>query len=130
MKIVKTTDMPWADAMKRGKFENQRKDLGGLTFLRTGLWQLPPGKKSFPLHRHSATEEALFVVSGTAKVRTETGETPIGPGDYVAFPACGPAHQLINDGTEPLVYFAISANPAAVDVVEYLDSGKVACAVG
>jgi uncharacterized cupin superfamily protein len=130
MKIVKTSDLPWADAMKRGNFENQRKDLGGLSLLRCGLWQLPPGKKSFPLHRHNQTEEALFVVSGRGKVRTETGETGIGPGDYVAFPPGGPAHQLINDGTEPLVYLGMSANPGSVDVVEYLDSAKVASAVG
>ncbi len=130
MKIVKTSDMPWADAMKRGKFENQRKDLGGLSLLRCGLWQLPPGKKSFPLHRHNQTEEALFVVSGQGKVRTEAGETSIGAGDYVAFPPGGPAHQLINDGSEPLVYLGMSANGGSVDVVEYLDSGKVACSVG
>ena len=130
MKVVKTGDTPWADGLKRGSYENQRKDLGGLTTLRTGLWQLAPGKKSFPLHRHLVTEEALFVVSGHGKVRTESGETAIGPGDYVAFPSGGPAHQLINDGSEPLVYLGISANPGTVDVVEYPESNKVASAVG
>ena len=130
MKIVKTSELPWADAMKRGQFENQRKDLGGLTILRSGLWQLAPGKKSFPLHRHHATEEALFVISGRGQVRTEAGLTAIGPGDYVAFPPGGPAHQLVNDGSEPLVYLAVSANAAGIDVVEYPDSGKVASSVG
>jgi uncharacterized cupin superfamily protein len=130
MKVVKTSDMPWADALKRGNYENQRKDLGGLRLMRSGLWQLAPGKKSFPLHRHQATEEALFVISGRGKVRTESGDTAIGPGDYVAFPPGGPAHQLVNDGQEPLVYLGLSANAGSADVVEYPDSGKVACAVG
>ena len=130
MKIVKTADLPWGDAMKRGNYGNERKDLGGLTLLRAGLWQVLPGKKSFPLHRHNATEEALFVVSGRGKVRTETEETAIGAGDYVAFPAGGPAHQLINDGSEPLVYLAMSANAGNADVVEYPDTGKTACSVG
>ncbi|GAC1604555.1 MAG: hypothetical protein NVS4B10_17580 [Myxococcales bacterium] len=45
------------------------------------------------------------------------------------FRAGGPAHQLFNDGTEPLVYVGMSAI-FGVDVVEYPDSGKVGSAVG
>jgi uncharacterized cupin superfamily protein len=130
IKVVKTRDTAWADGMKRGNYDNQRIELGGLSTLRCGLWQLPPGKKSFPLHRHLVTEEALFVVSGRGLVRTQEGDTAIGPGDYVAFPAGGPAHQLVNDGSEPLVYMGISANPGQVDVVEYPATGKLAAAVG
>jgi uncharacterized cupin superfamily protein len=128
--VVRTSEQPWSDALARGHFHSQRKELGGLDLLRCGLWQLMPGKRSFPLHSHGATEEALFVVSGRCKVRTPDGEIAVGPGDYVAFPARGPAHQLENDGAEPVVYVAMSANAAGVDVVEYPDSGKVACSVG
>jgi uncharacterized cupin superfamily protein len=129
VKVVHTGDTPWAPQLARGKYENHRKELGGLEIMGAGLWQLPPGKKSFPMHAHSVTEEALFVVSGRAKVRTTDGEHAIGPGDWVAFPAKGPAHQLVNDGDEPLVYLGLSANPAGVDVVDYPESGKVACSV-
>ncbi|HET9450649.1 MAG TPA: cupin domain-containing protein [Aggregicoccus sp.] len=129
MKVVRTNDVPWTNALTRGKYANRRKELGGGERLGCGLWELPPGKKSFPLHAHLVTEEALFVVSGRAQVRTPDGLTPIGPGDFVAFPAGGPAHQLVNDGTEPLVYVGISAKTGA-DVVEYPESGKVAAAVG
>ena len=132
MKIVRTAAMDWQTALARGRFENHRKDLGG-DKMRAGLWQLPPGKRSFPLHQHLATEEALFVVAGRAKVRTKgpegEGEHEIGPGDYVSFPAGGVAHQLINDGTEPLVYLAMSAG-VGIDLVEYPDSKKVAAAAG
>jgi uncharacterized cupin superfamily protein len=127
MKIVHSNDVPWNQQMDRGRFSGQRKDLGGER-LKSGLWQLPPGKRSFPLHTHAVTEEALFVLSGSAKVRTTEGETPIGPGDYVSFPPGGPAHQLINEGSEPLVYLAMSA-VQTVDIIEYPDSGKVACAI-
>jgi uncharacterized cupin superfamily protein len=130
MKIVKTSELPWGKALSQGAYANLRKELGGLSTLRCGLWQLAPGKKSFPLHRHLSTEEALYVISGRGKVRTEADETAVGPGDYVAFPAGGPAHQLINDGAEPLVYLGMSANPNTLDVVEYPDSNKVATAVG
>ena len=109
MKIVRTNDIPWADGISKGTYQQRRKGLSD-EGLRCGLWELPPGKKSFPLHSHAVTEEALFVISGTAKVRTPDGLTPIGPGDYVSFPAGGPAHQVINDGTAPLVYLGLSAS--------------------
>ncbi len=128
MKVVRTAEVPWTDALKRGVFAQRRKGLGGER-LSCGLWELPPGKRSFPLHAHLVTEEALFVLSGHAKVRTPDGLTPIGPGDYVSFPPGGPAHQLVNDGTEPLVYLGMSSVIGA-DVVEYPDSGKLACSIG
>lgn len=129
MKVVHTNELPWEDRLIRGNYANRRKELGGGERLACGLWELPPGKKSFPLHAHLVTEEALFVISGTAKVRTTEGETRIGPGDFVSFPAGGVAHQLVNDGSEPLVYVGISAGQG-VDVVEYPDTGKIATAVG
>jgi uncharacterized cupin superfamily protein len=128
MKVVRTSEVPWAQAIDRGPFQQRRKALGGAK-LTCGLWELPPGKRSFPLHLHHVTEEALFVVSGRGKVRTPEGTTDIGPGDYVSFPAGGPAHQLLNDGAEPLVYVGMAATQG-VDVVEYPDSSKVAAAVG
>jgi uncharacterized cupin superfamily protein len=128
MKVVRTSEMPWTEAMKRGDFAQRRKGLGGEK-LSCGLWELAPGKRSFPLHVHHVTEEALFVLSGRGKVRTPEGLTEIGPGDYVSFPPGGPAHQLVNDGVEPLVYLGMAAT-AGVDVVEYPDSNKVASAVG
>lgn len=128
MNVVRTKDLPWAEAVNHGPFFQRRKGLGGER-LSAGLWELPPGKRSFPLHAHLVTEEALFVISGTATVRTPEGLTPIGPGDFVHFPPGGPAHQLVNDGTEPLVYVGLGAGVGA-DVVEYPDSDKVAAAVG
>lgn len=128
MKIVKTNELPWGSGIDRGHFFQRRKALGGER-LACGLWELPPGKRSFPLHGHFVTEEALFVVSGRGQVRTPEGLAPIGPGDFVSFPAGGPAHQLVNDGTEPLVYVGIAATFGS-DVVEYPDSGKIAVSAG
>ena len=128
MKVVRTSEVAWTAALTRGAFAQRRKALGGER-LTCSLWELPPGKRSFPLHAHLVTEEALFVVSGRGQVRTPDGLTPVGPGDYVSFPPGGPAHQLVNDGTEPLVYVGMSAFTGA-DVVEYPESDKVACTVG
>ena len=128
MKIVHSSEMPWSAAIDHGPFLQRRKELGGRK-LSCGLWELAPGKKSFPFHVHHVTEEALFVVSGSGKVRTPEGLTAIGPGDFVHFPAGGPPHQLINDAPQPLVYVAMAA-VFGVDVVEYPDSGKAAAAFG
>jgi uncharacterized cupin superfamily protein len=128
MKITRSAELPWADAMHQGHFQQRRKGLGGGK-LTAGLWELAPGGRSFPLHLHHVAEEALYVLSGRAQVRTPEGLTPIGPGDFVSFPPGGPAHQLVNDGVEPLVYLAV-ATASGVDVVEYPDSDKVAAMVG
>ncbi|MSP62563.1 MAG: cupin domain-containing protein [Myxococcales bacterium] len=128
MKIVHTEELPWKQAMDHGQFAGRRKGLGGGK-LTGGLWELPPGKRSFPMHVHHVTEEAMYVLSGHAKVRTPDGETAIGPGDWVSFPPGGPAHQLINDGSETMVYLAMSAASGA-DLVEYPDSEKIAASAG
>jgi len=128
MKVVRSEQEPWVQEVDHGRFDGRRKGLGG-TRISCALWQLPPGKRSFPLHRHLATEEALFVVSGRAKVRTPDGETAIGPGDFVSFPPGDVAHQLVNDEQEPLVYLAVS-HSLGVDIVEYPESGKIASSVG
>lgn len=128
MKVVRSAEVAWVDALQQGGFSQRRKPLGGEK-LPCSLYELPPGKRSFPMHVHHVTEEALFVVSGTGQVRTPEGLTAIGPGDYVSFPPGGVAHQLVNDGTVPLVYLGLSA-VTGVDVVEYPESKKVATALG
>ncbi len=128
MKIVRTAEVQWVDAMTKGAFGQRRKPLGGEK-LTCGLWELLPGKKSFPFHSHHVAEEAMFVISGKGKVRSPEGLTAISAGDYVSFPPGGPAHQLVNDGSEPMVYIGMSAT-LGVDLVEYPDSEKVAAMVG
>jgi uncharacterized cupin superfamily protein len=128
MKRLTPAELPWTDGLTKGAYHQQRKELitGGLG---ASLWQLPPGKKSFPMHSHHVTEEALYVVSGTAKVRTPDADTVLAAGDFVSFPPGGPAHQLVNDGTEPFVYLGLSVSKG-VDVVEYPATGKVSSSVG
>lgn len=131
MKIVRSSDVAFASAIDKGRFSGRRKGLSPPEAkLAAGMWELPPGKRSFPMHTHHVTEEALYAISGTAKVRTPEGETAIAAGDYVSFPVGGPAHQLVNDGTETFVYLAFGVNTAGVDIVEYPDSGKIASSIG
>lgn len=89
-------------------------------------YEVPPGRTAFPKHYHCANDEAMFVLEGEGTLRIGDKEVPVKPGDYVAFPA-GPehAHQLVNSGSGPLRYLALSTMINA-DVVGYPDSGKVA----
>ena len=75
-------------------------------------------------------EELFFVLSGTGELRLGPERRRLRPNDVVSCPP-GPdgAHQFYNDGTEPLVYLAISSVHEA-DVVEYPDSGKLMTTVG
>ena len=97
------------DAMKRHPF-----DLEILT--------VPPGKRAYPYHAHSAQWELYYVVSGAGVMRHAEGETPLGPGDAMLFEP-GQAHQLRNDGSEPLVLHVIADNPFG-EACYYPDSGK------
>lgn len=124
--------------MERGKHRMKLRRLGapaGGQMLGANLTEVAPKSVSFPFHYHCATEEALYVLRGHGIARIGDARVAVGPGDYVAFPG-GPAHahQMINEGDEPLVYLCLSASPATgaqrVDVVGYPDSKKVAATAG
>lgn len=74
------------------------------------LARIPPGKKSFPYHMHSAQWEFYHIVSGSGSVRHDGGSTPVSSGDAFIFKP-GEPHQFINDGSEDLVYYCVADNP-------------------
>ena len=86
------------------------------------ILRVPPGKKPYPYHSHSAQWEFYHVISGTGVSRDEEGETPIGEGDAFIYPP-GEAHQLINKGEDDLILYVVADNPIG-EVCHYPDSGK------
>jgi len=131
--VVNREDVP-VMPMQKGKHQMQLRRLGGAAggnMLGANLTEVAPGGVSFPFHYHCATEEALYVISGTGTARIDDARVAVKPGDYIAFPV-GPehAHQMINDGKEPLVYLTLSASVQKVDVVGYPDSKKLAATAG
>ena len=94
------------------------------------LYELPPGGRSWPYHYHAGNAEAIYVLEGEGQVRLDGEDHVIEPGDYVAFPA-GPAgaHQVRNDGDEPLQYLALS-DMDEPDVTVYPDSEKLGVYAG
>jgi uncharacterized cupin superfamily protein len=83
---------------------------------------VPPGKRAFPYHAHSAQWELYLVISGRGKVRHKDGTTDVVPGDAFIFGPDEP-HQLTNVGEEDFIYYVIADNPIG-ESAYYPDSGK------
>ena len=102
----------------------------GATKLAYNLTEIPPGKIAFPYHFHYVNEEMFLMLEGTGKIRMPDGTHPLKPGDLVCCPpGKDSAHQIINDGTVPLKYLALSTIQDP-EVVEYPDSAKYGVTVG
>lgn len=85
-------------------FMTRLSDPTGLSHLGVSLARIPPGKESFALHRHTVQEEWIYVVAGRGHVRIDDAELELRPGDFVGFPARGPAHLVRNTSDADLVY--------------------------
>lgn len=109
------------------RFAGQRRSLGRATGGRQlGCSHLvvPPGATAWPRHAHASNEEAIYVLSGTGRLRLGEAQVELRTGDWAALVAGPEAHQLINDGEDDLVYLCVSTMHAC-DVGVYPDSGKV-----
>ncbi len=114
MEPVNVDDLAWSET-EAGDAQFRRKQLApaaGGERLGTSLYELPPGAEGWPLHYHTANEEAFYVLHGEGRLRTgDAGDGPytLDPGDYVACPADERgAHQLVNTGEDPLRVPAVS----------------------
>jgi len=84
--------------------------------------RVPPGKRNFPYHAHSAQWELYVVSSGKGIVRHKDGTTEVVAGDAFIFGPDEP-HQLNNPGPEDLVFYVIADNPIG-ESTYYPDSKK------
>ena len=65
---------------------------------------LEPGA-SIGLHAHEGSSEIVYILSGTGRALYDGGTERLATGVCHACPP-GHTHSLINDGAEPLVFFA------------------------
>jgi uncharacterized cupin superfamily protein len=54
--------------------------------------RIPGGKDSYAYHLHQHDEEWMYVLGGRGVAEIGDAEQEIGPGDFLGFPAGGPAH--------------------------------------
>lgn len=93
--------------------------------LSINFYSLQPGKSNYPYHQHYGREEAFYIISGTATLRTPEGEIEVKEGDIIVFPANEKgAHMLTNTSNAPVLYIDIDTY-SSYDVVVYPDSDKV-----
>jgi uncharacterized cupin superfamily protein len=88
---------------------------------------VPPNMRAFPFHNHHNCDEIFIILEGDGEYRYGEAVRAIKKGDILGAPKGdkSTAHQIINTGSKPLKYLAVSTKPNA-DVVEYPDSGKFA----
>jgi uncharacterized cupin superfamily protein len=82
--------------------------------------RVPAGKESFVHHVHLRDEEWLFVLAGRGVAELDDREVEIGPGDFLGFPARGPAHNLRVSPGEELVYVQ-GGDAWARDTIDIVD---------
>jgi len=132
MEPVNEADLEWTTT-ERGDTGFRRKQLGaaaGGDRLGCSLYELPPGRESWPYHYHTANEEAIYVLAGAGTLRLDGEMHTIDEGDYVALPAGEEGgHTVVNDADGPLRYLVVSTM-VEPDVTVYPDSGKFGVYVG
>ena len=98
-------------------------DEAGLKNIGVHLMTIAPGDKSTEFHSHKYEDEAIYVLSGHGTEIIGNDAYKIGPGDFIGLPGGGPAHETVNDGSEPLVCLVIGQR-LPQDVVDYPRQGK------
>lgn len=125
--IVNENEVEWEDESHGERFAYRRKALAMAANgekLGCSVYEVPPGKRPFPYHYHTANEEAIFVLSGSGTLRTQSETVEITVGDYVALPAGeSGVRQVLNSSDEPLRYLCVSTM-IEPEIVGYPDSGK------
>jgi uncharacterized cupin superfamily protein len=93
-------------------------DETGLSQCAVHLNIVAPGDESTESHVHEFVDEFVYILSGNATVLLGDAEHEVGAGDFIAFPARGPAHWMKNTGTTDLVYL-VGGDRSAHDVCDY-----------
>jgi uncharacterized cupin superfamily protein len=113
---------PPHDAAVQGRHYRRLAPAAGLTLMGASHVTLAPGAFSSQRHWHRGQDELVVMIAGSAVLIDDNGETAVGPGDVLAFPA-GEAngHHLHNASDAPCIFVAISAGSRETDSGEYPD---------
>lgn len=127
--LMNLDEAQFDDVEDNGLYTSRRASIGrhiGARQLGYNLTVLPPGKAQCPFHSHHGEEEMFFIIEGSGELRFGDQRHPLRANDVVACPTGGAevAHQIVNTGSTPLRYLAVST-VAALDACEYPDSQKV-----
>jgi uncharacterized cupin superfamily protein len=97
---------------------------GGLTQFGAHLDTLAPGAWSSHRHWHSAEDEFIYLLSGTATLRDDNGMTDLFPGDACCWRHAEPnGHHLTNRGDVPARWLIVGSRCKG-DICTYPDDGR------
>lgn len=94
--------------------------------------RLPAGRHAFAYHLHQHDEEWMFVLAGRGVAEIGEAEQEIGPGDFLGFPAGGPAHDTRALPGGELVYLqgGDAWSRSSIEIVDFPRLGKRKTFVG
>lgn len=129
VKISRIEDLPAQHEGRHKSYEFIRRQFvqrGEANSTLVGIYEIPPGKSSYPYHYHLKDEETFFILQGEGILRTPEGERPVRAGELLFFPAGSEgAHKLTNTSpSEKLVYIDFDVIHD-LDAAIYPDSGKI-----
>lgn len=132
MRKLNQSDLEWTET-ERDDAAFRRKQLAENTAaekIGCSLYELSPGKHSWPYHFHAANEEGIYVLSGSGTVRGSDESFAIEEGDYVPFPAGESGAHKITNASEGVLRFLMVSTMEEPDVTVYPDSEKFGVYVG
>jgi uncharacterized cupin superfamily protein len=110
--VNRTGYPPPFDAEVAGRWQRRLAPAAGLTEFGASLVRLDPGAWSSQRHWHEGEDEMVVMLSGTATLIEDGGETELVAGDIVAWPkGVRNGHHLVNRGEDPCTFVAIGAGP-------------------
>jgi uncharacterized cupin superfamily protein len=132
--ILNLDEVAFDDVEENGIYTSSRGPIStriGARDLGYNLTVLPPGKVQCPFHSHHGEEEMFLILEGEGELRFGDARYPLRRHDVIACPTGGAdvAHQIINTGTTPMRYLALSTL-VDLEACEYPDSQKVSIVTG
>lgn len=117
---------PPFDADVEGRWYRRLAPVAGFAKMGASHVTLRPGAYSSQRHWHEEQDELIVMLEGEAVLIEDEGETPVKPGDVLAFAArVRNGHRLHNRSTRDCVFIAISAGSKAEDSGGYSDIDMV-----
>ena len=107
----KTSDYPPPfDEPVKGRMWRRLAPVSGLTEIGASHVVLKPGGWSAQRHWHDEEDELVIMLTGEAVLIEDDGETPLGPGDVLAWAKGGTnGHHIVNRSAAECSYVAVSA---------------------
>ncbi len=98
-------------------------DLVGLKGIGFHIIEVEPGHESTEFHIHHFEDECAYILEGVATIRIGSEEQQVRAGDFIGYPAGGPAHTMYNHGDSALKCIVVGQR-LQHDITDYPDLDK------